>query len=258
MNAQPVWPSLTRTLLRARQRSTPMSSSPFLTHRTRAYHRPSHRTDRVHYSSTGLRLALNRSSGVIGRAASEVAPWGQTESCRRYSTDRDADRAGQPNSTSTENGDSDSQVKSQKTHSISDTNSATPGEPVVAETLSDGQPFLPPLPHAQTNYAPFIRRLLSRLPHPSKSSNPDPGLNDNSSSHNHNHDHQHGPHPHFRPTKDQLLAAATSFWQRLRIRWKWFSIRSWRRFNMDDWTAFGSWVLVGNSTSGFWQHESDI
>jgi hypothetical protein len=256
MNAQPVRPGLTRTLLRARQRSTPLSSSSFLTNRTRAYHRPSHRTDRVQYSSTGLRLVLNRNLVSIGRAASEAAPWGQSESCRRYSTDRDADRAGQPHSPSTETGGSP--VKSEKTHSRSGTSSATLEEPVVPETLSDGQPFLPPLPHAQTNYAPFIRRLLSRLPHPSKSPNPDPGLNDNSSSHNHNHDHQHGPHPHFRPTKDQLLAAATSFWQRLRIRWKWFSIRSWRRFNMDDWTAFGSWVLVGNSTSGFWQHESDI
>lgn len=256
MNAQPVCPGLTRTLLRARQRSTPLSSSSFVTNRTRAYHRLSHRPDRVQYSSTGLRLVLNRNCGLIGRAASEVAPWGQTESCRRYSIDRDADRAGQPNSTSTENGGSP--VKSEKTHSRSGTSSATLEEPVVPETLSDGQPFLSPLPHAQTNYAPFIRRLLSRLPHPSKSPNPDPGLNDNSSSHNHNHDHQHGPHPHFRPTKDQLLAAATSFWQRLRIRWKWFSIRSWRRFNMDDWTAFGSWVLVGNSTSGFRRHESDI
>ena len=49
-----------------------------------------------------------------------------------------------------------------------------------------------------------------------------------------------------RPTKDELLAAATGFWSRLRIRFKWFSIRSLRPFNMDDISAFFSWILVGH------------
>ena len=74
--------------------------------------------------------------------------------------------------------------------------------------------------HAQ-DYIPLIRRLLPHLPTP------------------HN--------PLHRPTKEELLAAATSFWQRLRIRFKWFSIRGWRRFNADDLSAFLSWFLVGNS-----------
>ncbi|CAD0111720.1 unnamed protein product [Aureobasidium uvarum] len=53
------------------------------------------------------------------------------------------------------------------------------------------------------------------------------------------------PHLH-RPTKDELLAAATSFWQRLGIRFKWFSIRSARPFNTDDISAFVSWIVFGH------------
>lgn len=74
--------------------------------------------------------------------------------------------------------------------------------------------------HAQ-DYPAFIRRILHRLPAQSN--------------------------PLHRPTKDDLLNAATSFWQRLRIRFKWFSIRGWRKFNTDDFTAFISWFLVGNT-----------
>lgn len=76
------------------------------------------------------------------------------------------------------------------------------------------------LHHAQ-DYPRFIRRILHRLPAPSN--------------------------PLHRPTKEDLLGAATSFWQRLRIRFKWFTIRGWRRFNTDDFTAFFSWFLVGNT-----------
>jgi distribution and morphology protein 31 len=51
--------------------------------------------------------------------------------------------------------------------------------------------------------------------------------------------------PH-RPTKEELLAAATGFWSRLRVRFKWFSIRSLRPWNIDDWSAFVSWVMLGH------------
>ena len=53
------------------------------------------------------------------------------------------------------------------------------------------------------------------------------------------------PHLH-RPTKEELLAAATGFWSRLKVRFKWFSIRSARPFNADEIGAFFSWVLVGH------------
>lgn len=71
-----------------------------------------------------------------------------------------------------------------------------------------------------SDYAPFIRRLIQR-------SRP-AGI-------------EH------RPTKDDLLGAASSWWERLRIRLKWFTIRGWRRFNTDDLSAFFSWFVVGNS-----------
>jgi distribution and morphology protein 31 len=77
--------------------------------------------------------------------------------------------------------------------------------------------------HAQ-DYTPFIRRLI----------------------------HQSGSLTHNspnRPTKDELLAAAGSWFERLGIRLKWFTIRGWRRFNTDDLSAFTSWFVVGNSES---------
>ena len=49
-----------------------------------------------------------------------------------------------------------------------------------------------------------------------------------------------------RPSKEELLAAATGFWSRLRVRFKWFSIRSGRPFNVDEISAFFSWVLLGH------------
>ncbi|KAI0997237.1 Mitochondrial distribution and morphology protein 31 [Podosphaera aphanis] len=59
----------------------------------------------------------------------------------------------------------------------------------------------------------------------------------------------HLPHmpkmPH-RPTKEELLSAATGFWSRLKVRFKWFSIRSVRPWNIDDWSAFVSWFVLGN------------
>ena len=53
------------------------------------------------------------------------------------------------------------------------------------------------------------------------------------------------PHMH-RPSKEELLAAATGFWSRLKIRFKWFSIRSVRPFNADEIGAFFSWFLLGH------------
>ncbi|KAJ5123430.1 hypothetical protein N7448_009527 [Penicillium atrosanguineum] len=55
----------------------------------------------------------------------------------------------------------------------------------------------------------------------------------------------HMPHLH-RPTKEELLAAATGFWSRLKVRFKWFSIRSVRPFSLDEITALFSWVLLGH------------
>ncbi|KAK4198360.1 putative mitochondrial distribution and morphology protein 31, mitochondrial precursor [Triangularia verruculosa] len=51
--------------------------------------------------------------------------------------------------------------------------------------------------------------------------------------------------PH-RPTKEELLAATNGFFRRLRVRFKWFSIRSMRPWNADEWGAFVSWFLFGH------------
>lgn len=61
--------------------------------------------------------------------------------------------------------------------------------------------------------------------------------------------------PH-RPTKEELLAAANGFFERLKVRFKWTSIRSMRPWNADEWGAFVSWfilshlvwILVGTTT----------
>src|SRR5271154_5185645 len=50
-----------------------------------------------------------------------------------------------------------------------------------------------------------------------------------------------------RPTKEQLLATATSFLHRLHIRFKWPLIRSYRPFNMDDISAFISVYILSHA-----------
>ncbi|KAK7416100.1 Mitochondrial distribution and morphology protein 31, mitochondrial precursor [Neonectria punicea] len=51
--------------------------------------------------------------------------------------------------------------------------------------------------------------------------------------------------PH-RPTKEELLAAANGFGDRLKVRLKWMSIRSMRPWNADEWGAFVSWFMLGH------------
>ncbi|KAH8119011.1 mitochondrial distribution and morphology protein family 31/32 [Phellopilus nigrolimitatus] len=50
-----------------------------------------------------------------------------------------------------------------------------------------------------------------------------------------------------RPTRDDLLKVATNFWQRFRIRFKWFTIKSFRKFNADDMSAFITWFLMSQT-----------
>ncbi|KAL0956786.1 hypothetical protein HGRIS_002905 [Hohenbuehelia grisea] len=54
--------------------------------------------------------------------------------------------------------------------------------------------------------------------------------------------------PHLqRPTRDDLLNVASGFWQRMRIRFKWFTIKSFRKFNADDISAFVTWFLMSQT-----------
>ena len=54
------------------------------------------------------------------------------------------------------------------------------------------------------------------------------------------------PHLPHRPSKEELLSAATGFWHRLQLRFKWSTIRSARPFNADEIGAFLSWIFWGH------------
>jgi distribution and morphology protein 31 len=50
-----------------------------------------------------------------------------------------------------------------------------------------------------------------------------------------------------RPTRDDLLTVADGFWQRARIRFRWFTIKSFRKFDADDISAFITWFLMSQT-----------
>ncbi|PWN93404.1 hypothetical protein FA10DRAFT_264057 [Acaromyces ingoldii] len=58
------------------------------------------------------------------------------------------------------------------------------------------------------------------------------------------------------PSKEDLLRITQGFWTRMRIRFKWFTIRGFRRFNADDISAFFTlgglgtilWIAIGTTT----------
>ncbi|KAF1971173.1 mitochondrial distribution and morphology protein family 31/32 [Bimuria novae-zelandiae CBS 107.79] len=57
------------------------------------------------------------------------------------------------------------------------------------------------------------------------------------------------PHslPHLkRPTKAELLEAASGFWSRIGVHFKWLAIRSNRKFNADEIYALFSWILAAH------------
>jgi distribution and morphology protein 31 len=57
------------------------------------------------------------------------------------------------------------------------------------------------------------------------------------------------PHslPHlYRPSKAELLEAASGFWSRVKIHFKWLTIRSARPFNADEIYAMFSWILAAH------------
>ena len=54
------------------------------------------------------------------------------------------------------------------------------------------------------------------------------------------------PHMH-RPTRDDFLKAANGFWQRARVRFKWLTIRSFRKYNADEISAFVTWFLMSQT-----------
>ena len=74
-----------------------------------------------------------------------------------------------------------------------------------------------PMPHNDENYSRFFQRLALSLPHL------------------------------HRPTRDDFLNVASGFWERIRIRFKWFTIKSFRKFNADEISAFITWFLMSQT-----------
>ncbi|KII92176.1 hypothetical protein PLICRDRAFT_36966 [Plicaturopsis crispa FD-325 SS-3] len=98
---------------------------------------------------------------------------------------------------------------------LSPSPSANP--PLPPPSAAPIPPPPPPPAHNLSNYPRFIRRLVLSLPHL------------------------------HRPTLDDFLNVSTGFWQRTRIRFKWFTIRSFRKFNADDMSAFVTWFLMSQT-----------
>lgn len=90
------------------------------------------------------------------------------------------------------------------------------GEKGKGKDDSSSAPVQDPYKHLE-NYSRFFRRLAMSLP------------------------------PMQRPTRDDLLNVATSFWQRLQIRFKWVTIRSFRKFTVDEVFAFFTWFLMSQT-----------
>ncbi|KAJ7739053.1 mitochondrial distribution and morphology protein family 31/32 [Mycena maculata] len=88
-------------------------------------------------------------------------------------------------------------------------------------TTNDNDQTTTTTPPAQNynydNYPPFFRRLAMSLPHLPRHS------------------------------RDDFLKVATGFWARARIRFKWFTIKSFRRFNADDISAFITWFVMSQT-----------
>ncbi|KAH7391914.1 mitochondrial distribution and morphology proteins-domain-containing protein [Pyrenochaeta sp. MPI-SDFR-AT-0127] len=100
------------------------------------------------------------------------------------------------------------------------------GAPQAPQATLSPQPAIPPKPSnstpkqaADAEHA-SSKHLLDRLPHSL---------------------------PHlYRPSKAELLAAASGFWSRMKVRFKWITIRSTRPFNADEIYALFSWILAAH------------
>jgi distribution and morphology protein 31 len=103
------------------------------------------------------------------------------------------------------------------------TNGASKGKqsaPQAPQATLSPQPQQPPKPSKPAAGEASSKPLLDRLPHSL---------------------------PHlYRPSKAELLAAASGFWSRIKIHFKWLTIRSSRPFNADEIYALISWVLAAH------------
>ncbi|KAF2176709.1 hypothetical protein K469DRAFT_722107 [Zopfia rhizophila CBS 207.26] len=111
--------------------------------------------------------------------------------------------------------------KSSVSNGSSPKNQPSPGleAELSSQPKSTRQCKTPPKPGPET-HPPAGKHLLDRIP-------------------------QSLPHL-YRPSKAELLAAASGFWSRLKVHFKWVTIRSTRPFNADEIYALFSWILAAH------------
>ncbi|KAF9478791.1 mitochondrial distribution and morphology protein family 31/32 [Pholiota conissans] len=108
-------------------------------------------------------------------------------------------------------------MRLEKPHDANNIESKPPDDPNSrSEERTSAEQHISPA-HDHENYPRFFQRLALSLPHP------------------------------HRPTREDFLNVATNFWQRLRIRFKWFTVRGFRKFNADDISAFITWFLMSQT-----------
>ncbi|KAJ5084341.1 hypothetical protein NUU61_008920 [Penicillium alfredii] len=196
--------------------STPGTSSPrtffnsfFVNHPKRlstSTGKPTHLTRR--FASGGFLVLVSPSSAAVETSAACIIPPGAIASQHVWK---------RALHTSHDDKKGANPARDPQVHNDDDPSSQTVEQPNKHATTQASSTTKPP---QETYYrAPSNRHLMDRLPHM--------------------------PHLH-RPTKEELLAAANGFWSRLKVRFKWFSIRSVRPFNLDEITALFSWVLLGH------------
>lgn len=107
-----------------------------------------------------------------------------------------------------------------------------------ADANRSTEPFRDPR-SAFANYPRSLRDLALRARSPASSSFGEDASESSSNRHDQSSlGQQLGSNSYRRPSKEDLLRYARGFWTRLRIRFKWFTIRGFRRFNADDFSAF--------------------
>ncbi|KAF2994816.1 Mitochondrial distribution and morphology protein 31, mitochondrial precursor [Curvularia kusanoi] len=198
------------------------SSAPISTIAAFACTRPSHvRPAPVHPLHTATATPRPRSPGsILTVTTASQATWSRHASTRSYRALRRSRSGDRRNKSSVTDGPPKTSVNGNaKTSATAAQSKPSQGAP-QAELSPNPQPAEPqssPSPSTAKHDDPH--GLLDRLPHV----------------------------PHlYRPSKAELLAAASGFWSRLKVRFKWHTIRSNRKFNADEIYALFSWILAAH------------
>lgn len=105
----------------------------------------------------------------------------------------------------------------EKGSNTEDKGSSTSSQQIVEENSGVKNANIHHVPPNYENYSRFFRRLAMSLP------------------------------PMHRPTREDFLNLTTNVWQRLRVHFKWFTIKSFRKFDADEVSAFLTWFLMSQT-----------